>query len=72
MPYQLLSQLCRTTLPVRLEDPEDIHKLRVLRSAKLVVAHIPPTVYARPNVRYASGAVALSVTEQGQSAIKRY
>lgn len=70
MPFQFLSRLCGTLLPARFEDPEDIHKLRVLRAAELVVADIPPTVYASSSTGYAFGAVAFSVTAQGHSAIR--
>ena len=68
MPYQLLTRLCRMPLPVILSDVEDIHKLRALSAAELVVADIPSTLYARPTVQYASSAVALSVTTRGHIA----
>jgi len=70
MPYQLLSRLCAASLPIILSNAEDIHKLRALRAAELVLAEIPSTIYARPTVQYASSAIALSVTERGHSAIK--
>ncbi len=70
MPYQLLSRLCVASLPITFSDTDDIHKLRALRAAELVMADIPPTIYARPTVQYATNAVAWSVTERGLSAAR--
>jgi len=70
MPYQFLSKLCNASLSVTFEDSEDFHKLRVLQVAKLVQANFASLIYATPNVGYASGAVALSMTAEGKLAIK--
>ena len=62
MPLELLKQLAKSDLPVTLQDPQEIDKLRVLRAAGMVHADIG-------DVSDHSAAVVHSITELGHQAI---
>jgi hypothetical protein len=68
MPMQLLERLCEAQLPMAINDDEDIAKCDVLRTAKLIEAHVPPVLYELKRAMYSAPATVLRVTASGESA----
>lgn len=65
MPLEYLSELSLQTLPLTVEDTSAIDKLRVLRAANLVVAHLPEAGSE------ALGAEVLAITPEGRAELRR-
>ncbi|VTU41935.1 hypothetical protein [Variovorax sp. RA8] len=69
MPMELLSRLCKATMPCYVSDEDDIEKLSVLSAAQLVEADIPPML-EDAGLRWFSGvAVVHRVSGDGFSAV---
>jgi hypothetical protein len=67
MPYQMLKFLATTSGPTVFEDPDDIERVLILRSAELVEADVPPTIGDENGcTRYAGAAVIHRVTAVGR------
>jgi len=67
MPYAMLRYLASRSGPTVLTDPEDIERVELLRSVKLVEAHIPTSITTRDgHIRYTGAAVVHSVTVTGR------
>ena len=66
---ELLSRLCKATMPCHLSDEDEIEKLSVLRAAQLVEAEIPPML-EDGGLRWFSGpAVVHRVSHHGFAAV---
>lgn len=71
MPMELLRHIADQRLPLAIDVPSDIDKLRVLRAAELVTALIaaaPPPSTADPNGRHV--AQVLTITPKGREALR--
>ena len=69
MPMELLSRLCKATMPCHISDEDDIEKLSALSAAQLVEAEIPPML-EDAGLRWFSGAaVVYRVSEDGFAAV---
>lgn len=64
MPVELLQQISRKALPMRVSDIESIDKLRVLHAAGHVLVQLPG-VSAKQQVAHV-----LAVTERGREALR--
>ncbi|MBU1360695.1 MAG: hypothetical protein KKC79_15615 [Gammaproteobacteria bacterium] len=77
MPIELLRQIAEQKLPLTIESPEDIDKLRVLRAAELLTVLIThPDSLSDPDSPASSGnperevAKVLSITPKGREALR--
>lgn len=68
MPMELLSRLCKASMPCRISDEDDIEKLVVLRAARLLEADIPSMVEDGGLRWYSGPALVHRVSEEGVSA----
>jgi hypothetical protein len=67
---ELLSRLCKATMPCHLSDEDEIEKLSVLLAAQLVEAEIPPML-EDGGLRWFSGpAVVHRVSHHGFAAVR--
>jgi hypothetical protein len=72
MPSAMLRYLASRPGPTVLTDPDDIVRVRLLRSIELVEAHIPACVTAKDGrVRYTGAAVVHCVTTAGRKIASR-
>lgn len=65
MPMELLFSLAESPLPVTIDKPCDIDKLRVIAAAQLVQARLPEVGAAKQT------AEVLSITAQGRAALAK-
>jgi hypothetical protein len=69
MPMELLSRLCKATMPCHVSDEDDIEKLAVLSAAQLIEADITPML-EDAGLRWFSGAAVVKrVSEDGFAAV---
>ena len=68
MPMELLSRLCKATLPCHVSEEDDIEKLSVLRAAQLIEADIPPMSEDGGYLWFSGPAIVRRVTEDGFAA----
>ena len=66
---ELLSRLCKATMPCYVSDDDDIEKLSVLSAAHLVEADIPPMLEDAGLRWFAGPAVVHRVSEEGFEAV---
>lgn len=66
---EMLSRLCKATMPCHVSDEDDIEKVSVLRAAQLVEADIPPLLEDGGLLRFSGHAVVHRVTEDGFAAV---
>jgi len=71
MPMTLLSRLCCAQLPLTIDDPSDIEKCDVLRTAQLIEADLPPVRHERGRPVYSGQATVMRVTAKGLSAARQ-
>jgi hypothetical protein len=66
MPYAMLRYLASRVGPTVLTEPEDIERVELLRSVKLVEAHIPGAITTKNgHIRYTGAAIVHSLTAEG-------
>jgi len=72
MPMALLIRLCCARLPLQVDDPLDIQKCDILRTAQLIEADLPPVLYQRGRSVYSGQATVMRVTAKGYAAAKQH